>query len=307
MDGGDGGASIAYAGAVIAMGTMHGKEHQVAPPFAAVLGAQVVAPPGIDTDQFGTFTGEVTRTAAPSAAATAKARQAMRAVGVPYGLASEASYDSWFAALAVHEEILVFVDDVRGFRIVESLCTPGAPGPPRLGSTVLTELSTRRAASGSLAKAPRSRPSSTIERACSARGSPTPRPSSRWSTRRWRLPRTSRPGSNPTCVHITTPPAAMSWSPWRAGLLAGLPHLAPGAPVPDTAKSQSSTACLAGHADIRPALPPPTSSSAQHARVKARYHAAKPMQIRHSARHAILEKRLPVQYHDNAATSSPTE
>ncbi|MFY2861899.1 DUF6671 family protein [Mycobacterium sp. THU-M104] len=132
MDGGDVGASIAYAGAVIAMGTMHGKEHQVAPPFAAVLGAQVVAPPGIDTDQFGTFTGEVTRTAAPSAAATAKARQAMRAVGVPYGLASEASYDSWFAALAVHEEILVFVDDVRGFQIVEGLCTPGAPGPPRL-------------------------------------------------------------------------------------------------------------------------------------------------------------------------------
>lgn len=37
------------------MGTMHGKERQVAPAFAAEFGARVIAPPGIDTDQFGTF------------------------------------------------------------------------------------------------------------------------------------------------------------------------------------------------------------------------------------------------------------
>ncbi|TVS89494.1 DUF6671 family protein [Mycobacterium helveticum] len=132
MEADDAGASGGYAGAVIAMGTMHGKERQVAPPFADVLGARVVAPPGIDTDQFGTFTGEVARTSEPPAAATAKARLAMRALGVPYGLASEASYDAWLGVLAVHEEILVFVDDVRGIRVVEGLRTPGAPGPPRL-------------------------------------------------------------------------------------------------------------------------------------------------------------------------------
>ncbi len=132
MEGGDGGAAGGYAGVVIAMGTMHGKEHQVAPPFAHLLGAHVVAPAGIDTDQFGTFTGEVTRTSAASAAATAKARLAMRVAGVPYGLASEASYDTWYGMLAVHEEILVFVDDVRGIQVVEGVNTPGAPGPPRL-------------------------------------------------------------------------------------------------------------------------------------------------------------------------------
>ncbi|WP_407685729.1 DUF6671 family protein [Mycobacterium sp. HUMS_1102779] len=125
------GTSHGYAGTVIAMGTMHGKEHQVAPPFADVLDARVVAPAGIDTDQFGTFTGEVTRTSTPSDTATAKARLAMRAAGVPYGLASEATYGAWFGMLAVHEETLVFVDDVRGIRVVEGVDTPGAPGPPR--------------------------------------------------------------------------------------------------------------------------------------------------------------------------------
>ncbi len=112
------------------MGTMHGKERQVAPPFAAELGARVVAPPGIDTDRFGTFTGEVRRTSTPLAAATAKARLAMRAARVPYGLASEASYDTWFGTVPVHEEILVFVDDTRGIRVVEGVNSPGAPGPP---------------------------------------------------------------------------------------------------------------------------------------------------------------------------------
>ncbi|TDK90892.1 hypothetical protein EUA02_22320 [Mycobacterium paragordonae] len=63
-----------YAGTVIAMGTMHGKERQVAPAFAAEIGARVIAPPGIDTDQFGTFAGEINRTLAPVAAASAKAR-----------------------------------------------------------------------------------------------------------------------------------------------------------------------------------------------------------------------------------------
>lgn len=103
----------------------------MAPSFADELGAHVVAPAGIDTDQFGTFTGEVTRTLAPLAAATAKARLAIQVTGVPYGLASEASYDTWFGMLAMHEEILMFVDDILGIQAVEGINTLGAPGPPR--------------------------------------------------------------------------------------------------------------------------------------------------------------------------------
>ncbi|MBI2702265.1 hypothetical protein A9W98_07650 [Mycobacterium gordonae] len=121
-----------YAGTVIAMGTMHGKERQVAPAFAAEFGAQVIVPSGIDTDRFGTFAGEVTRTLTPVAAATAKARLAMSAAKVPYGVASEASYDAWYGMLAVHQEILVFIDDTRGIQVLEGVNVPRAPGLPKL-------------------------------------------------------------------------------------------------------------------------------------------------------------------------------
>ncbi|WP_420220544.1 DUF6671 family protein [Mycobacterium marinum] len=124
-----------YAGALIAMGTMHGKEHQVAPAFATTLRARVVAPAGIDTDQFGTFAGEVTRAKTPLAAATAKARIAMGSADVPYGLASEASYHTWYGMAAMHEEILVFVDDTRDIRVFEGVNVPGAPGPPTVVDT----------------------------------------------------------------------------------------------------------------------------------------------------------------------------
>lgn len=124
-----------YAGITIAMGTMHGKEHQVAPAFAEQLGAHVIAPADIDTDQFGTFTAEITRTVTPLAAATAKARLAMRAADTPYGLASEASYTTWYATMAMHEEIMVFIDDTRNIEVVEGLNTPGAPGSPQLVDT----------------------------------------------------------------------------------------------------------------------------------------------------------------------------
>jgi len=58
-------ATTAHAGQVIAFGTRHGKEDQVALAFAAVLRAEVVSPPDLDTDQFGTFSGETSRTLSP--------------------------------------------------------------------------------------------------------------------------------------------------------------------------------------------------------------------------------------------------
>ncbi len=109
-----------YRDCVIAFGTMHGKHHQVARAFAGCLGAQVIAAAGIDTDQFGTFTGDIARTLAPLDAARAKARLAMTAADTPYGLASEASYGPLpGVGLPGHEEILLFLDDSRGIEIIE--------------------------------------------------------------------------------------------------------------------------------------------------------------------------------------------
>lgn len=120
----------AYRGQVIVFGTRHGKERQAAPAFAAILDARVVAPPDLDTDRFGTFTGDVPRTLTPRDAARAKARLAMTATGSPYGLASEASYGplpglGWPG----HDELLLFVDDTRGIEILEAHRTLDVPGP----------------------------------------------------------------------------------------------------------------------------------------------------------------------------------
>ena len=120
----------AYRGCVIVFGTLNGKERQVAPAFANVLGARLFAPPALDTDQFGTFTGNIPRTLTPLEAARAKTRLAITATGHPYGLASEASYGpmpgiGWPG----HEEILLFLDDTRGLEIVQDHRSLAIPGP----------------------------------------------------------------------------------------------------------------------------------------------------------------------------------
>lgn len=81
-----------YRDQEIAVGTRHGKQHQFAVAFHQQLHASLVTPPDLDTDQFGTFTGEVQRTDCAVTAARAKSRLAMNVTGLPFGLASEASY-----------------------------------------------------------------------------------------------------------------------------------------------------------------------------------------------------------------------
>lgn len=125
-------AGAAYRDTVIVFGTMHGKQQQAAPAFAELLGARVVAPAGLDTDQFGTFAGDVARTLSPIDAARAKARLAMAATGSRYGLASEASYGPLTGVgWPGHEEILLFLDDSRGIEILEGNRTLTTPGPPQ--------------------------------------------------------------------------------------------------------------------------------------------------------------------------------
>ena len=117
-----------YRGAVIAVGTRHGKQRQFAPAFRSILGAELLTPPDLDTDRFGTFTGEVARRFPATAAARAKARFAMQVTGLPHGLATEASYGAlpggWFG----HEEIVVFCDATLGIEVLEAHRSTFVPG-----------------------------------------------------------------------------------------------------------------------------------------------------------------------------------
>lgn len=122
------GAGAPYRGCRVAMGTRHRKDRQVAPAFAALLGAQVVVPPDLDTDRFGTFTAERPRRMRAIEAARAKALLGMRTAGTRYGLASEATYGLLAGTgCPVHEEILLFTDHSRGIEIVETARRPSLP------------------------------------------------------------------------------------------------------------------------------------------------------------------------------------
>jgi len=119
-----------YRDSRIAVGTRHGKQHQLAPAFSEVLRARLITPPDLDTDRFGTFSGERTRRGPAIDTARAKARLAMDAGSLPLGLASEASYGPLpGAGWPGHEEILLFCDGELGIEVVEghrSAVIPGA-------------------------------------------------------------------------------------------------------------------------------------------------------------------------------------
>ena len=114
-----------YNGVRAILATMHGKEHAVAPALSATLGMQIVTSPIIDTDQLGTFTGEVPRAGSMHDAAVAKARLGMHLTGLNIGIASEGSCGPHPAIpfIAAARELLVLIDEERGIIITEHLLT----------------------------------------------------------------------------------------------------------------------------------------------------------------------------------------
>lgn len=112
--------SSPYLDRRVVFATMHGKEKAAREPFERELGAEVVAAVGLDTDQFGTFSRDIERTLTPRLAARAKARLSLKLSGEHFALASEGSYSSSFGPVVVHNELLLFVDDERGFELIES-------------------------------------------------------------------------------------------------------------------------------------------------------------------------------------------
>jgi hypothetical protein len=113
-----------YAGRRAVLATQHAKGRAVAVPLMRRLGLGVDEI-GIDTDRFGTFSGEVPRLLPALDTAIAKARAGMQAARRPIGLASEGSFGPHptLPVLPGGQEVLVFVDDERGIVIHESLVT----------------------------------------------------------------------------------------------------------------------------------------------------------------------------------------
>lgn len=111
-----------YAGRTAALATMHGKERAIAPAFAAI-GLELTVPAVLDTDAFGTFSGEIPRVGTMLEVAVRKARAGMVRAGLKLGIASEGTFAPHPATgiLQVGIELIVLVDDERGQVISESL------------------------------------------------------------------------------------------------------------------------------------------------------------------------------------------
>lgn len=112
-----------YTGKSGALATMHGKERAIAPAFADSVGLRLVVPNGLDTDVFGTFSGEIPRTGTMLEVAVRKARAGMALAGVKIAVASEGTFapHAQIGILPAAIELMVLVDDERGAVISESL------------------------------------------------------------------------------------------------------------------------------------------------------------------------------------------
>ena len=110
-----------YHGRTGVLATLHDKLPLIAPAMLDAVGLEVRDVP-VDTDQLGTFSGDVPRPGSPWETVVAKARLAMNAAGNPLGLASEGSIgpppDLAFVVAAV--ELVVVVDDELGIVVGET-------------------------------------------------------------------------------------------------------------------------------------------------------------------------------------------
>jgi hypothetical protein len=119
------GATSAYSNETFAIATMHAKERAIARPFNRWLGAAVAVASGVDTDAFGTFTGEVARSGTMLDAARVKALAAIEATGRQLGLGSEGSFGPHPSVpfIPAATEILLCIDRTRDIEIHEMLIT----------------------------------------------------------------------------------------------------------------------------------------------------------------------------------------
>lgn len=110
---------------IIAFGTQHDKARLVAPFFSAVHEV-TLSEIAIDTDQFGTFSGDIPRVLSPQECALQKAKLAAQAAESRYGLGSEGSIGVHPAMPFITSDVehLVLWDELEQVALTESVLGP---------------------------------------------------------------------------------------------------------------------------------------------------------------------------------------
>ncbi|HAT9490883.1 TPA: hypothetical protein JBD00_06580 [Legionella pneumophila subsp. pneumophila] len=81
-----------YQNQRVLLASKHQKEKAIQPPFEEKLGCRIHVPADYDTDQFGTFTGEIPRKASAYETLILKAKAAAKQFGYRYVISSEGSF-----------------------------------------------------------------------------------------------------------------------------------------------------------------------------------------------------------------------
>lgn len=113
-----------YKNQTVLLASKHQKERAIAEAFSTYLGCFIDVKP-FDTDQFGTFTGEVERKHSPFETCKLKAIEASKQHQYDLSLASEGSFGPHpsMPFVASDHEILVFIDRKNNWTIAEHLTT----------------------------------------------------------------------------------------------------------------------------------------------------------------------------------------
>lgn len=113
-------ATPMFKGRKLVIATQHGKEEVLAPLLEKELGVKCITASNFDTDQFGTFSGEIERAKGPTETARLKCTAAMERTGCDLAIASEGSFGPHPANpfVACDDELLVLLDKRNGLEII---------------------------------------------------------------------------------------------------------------------------------------------------------------------------------------------
>lgn len=108
-----------FAGRKIVIATMHKKERAIAPLLEQQLGVTTVIAGGLNTDKFGTFSGEIKRAGNQLEAARKKAYAAMELTNTDLAIASEGSFGAHPSIPFIQSnlELILFIDKKNGLEI----------------------------------------------------------------------------------------------------------------------------------------------------------------------------------------------
>lgn len=109
----------------IILATKHKKEQAIRKPFEDAFNATIIVPDDYDTDQFGTFTGEIPRLDTAYNTVIKKAQEASLKYGFDYAIANEGSFGPhpMIYGVPADIELITFIDHKNDIVVLESEIT----------------------------------------------------------------------------------------------------------------------------------------------------------------------------------------